>query len=240
MVLLVLKSSEGDPGMVLECSLKTSLYAMERLVAQLLRKRKRCFELLRAVETYAGSDACTHDSMQSPESTDSLLNQLLPDIERIHSVLSERVAPITVAGLDDAYMQICSLVTDLGFAIPESPDHDSTKTRLWWCRKELVSSNSHRFLHDYLGTNEKSKIIIWVRGSDEGPPPRTGISVDEETHKNMLAHYYKRKEELRRLEEDDETCRDRDHCFNSEWSNPKKLKDSLIGNDGNIAYKYSL
>jgi hypothetical protein len=45
----------------------------------------------------------------------------------------------------------------------------------------------------------------------------------------MMAHYFKRQEELKKLAEADD-----DDYLNSEWADPKQMKRNLQGLNGNI------
>ena len=95
----------------------------------------------------------------------------------------------------------------------------------WWAGKLLKGS----ILADHAGRNEKTRLTVWLREKDAGPPPR---GVDSETHKNILEYYHKRQQELNRLEEDDD-----DSYLNSVWTDPRELKNTLTcGND--IKFKF--
>lgn len=97
---------------------------------------------------------------------------------------------------------------------------DWTQTNLWWAGKELRTDQT---LGDYVGRNEKTKIVTKLAPKAAGAPVREP-RVDENTHKAMLAHYYKKQEEQKKLQEDEE-----DSYLDSEWANPKALKSQLIG-----------
>jgi hypothetical protein len=92
--------------------------------------------------------------------------------------------------------------------------------QLWWAGKELTNGKK---LSDYVGKNEKSKIIVKMQHKGSGAPTREPL-VDEESHKSMLAYFHKKQEEQKTLEEDEE-----DAYLNSAWANPKQLKDQLQG-----------
>lgn len=58
-----------------------------------------------------------------------------------------------------------------------------------------------------------------------GAPGREPV-VSEDERKAMMAHYFKRQEELKRLAEADD-----DDYMNSAWADPKNLQRSLHGTD---------
>jgi len=114
------------------------------------------------------------------------------------------------------------------FYNPEMMDLIELETAtLWWAGKELVKG---KLLSDYIGKNEKTKIVVRLQKAGSGPPVREPL-IDEETHKKMLAFYYKKQEESKKLEVDKD-----DNYLNSKWADPKGLKNELHG-VGNIKFK---
>lgn len=97
---------------------------------------------------------------------------------------------------------------------------DWTSTNLWWAGKELRSDQT---LEQYVGRNEKTKIVAKLAPKSAGAPVREP-RIDENTHKAMLSHYYKKQEENKKLLEDED-----DSHLDAEWANPRALKSSLIG-----------
>lgn len=61
---------------------------------------------------------------------------------------------------------------------------------MWFAGKEL-QQNVGKKLSDFLGKNEKSKVIIKLQNKAAGAPTREP-RVDENTHKAMLSYYYKK------------------------------------------------
>eukprot|EP00928_Gymnodinium_smaydae_P032167 TRINITY_DN23369_c0_g1_i2.p1 TRINITY_DN23369_c0_g1~~TRINITY_DN23369_c0_g1_i2.p1 ORF type:complete len:319 (-),score=81.66 TRINITY_DN23369_c0_g1_i2:56-931(-) len=96
---------------------------------------------------------------------------------------------------------------------------DWAHTNLWWAGKELRIDQT---LEEYVGRNEKTKIVAKLCPKSSGAPVREP-RVDEQTHKAMLAHYYKKQEEVKKLEADED-----DSYLDSEWANPKAMKASLV------------
>jgi hypothetical protein len=98
---------------------------------------------------------------------------------------------------------------------------DATNAALWAFNKEFVRG---QLVSDRLGTNEKTKVICKLTLKDAGPPPREAI-VSEAERNAMASYYHKRQEELKRLADAD----DDDDYLNSDWANPKGMKNSLQG-----------
>lgn len=99
-------------------------------------------------------------------------------------------------------------------------DLDLEKAQLWWAGKELATT---KVLGDYVGKNEKCKVIVKIQHKGSGAPVREPL-IDENAHKNMLSYFHKKQEEAKKLEEDDE-----DAYLHSAWANPRGLKDQLQG-----------
>lgn len=97
---------------------------------------------------------------------------------------------------------------------------DHTQTNLWWAGKELRVDQT---LDQYVGRNEKTKIVAKLAPKASGAPVREP-RIDEGTHKAMMAHYYKKQEETKKLADDED-----DSYLDAEWANPKSLKDALVG-----------
>merc|ERR1712146_197916 len=68
---------------------------------------------------------------------------------------------------------------------------DPGDSAIWWAGKELQSD---KMLHEYLGKNEKTKVITRLQPKNSGAPVRES-RIDKDTHAAMLQHYYKKQEE---------------------------------------------
>ncbi|CAN2387610.1 regulation of cilium movement [Pristimantis euphronides] len=87
--------------------------------------------------------------------------------------------------------------------------------QLWWAGKELLRNKK---LGDYVGKNEKTKLIVKIQKRGQGAPAREPV-VSEEEQKKMMMYYHRRQEELKKLEEDDDIS-----YLNAEWSDSSSLK----------------
>lgn len=54
-------------------------------------------------------------------------------------------------------------------------------------------------LSEYVGKNEKSKVIVKLAKRSEGAPAREPV-YNEEERKQMMLHAYRRQEELKKIE----------------------------------------
>ncbi|XP_051541617.1 cilia- and flagella-associated protein 298 [Myxocyprinus asiaticus] len=93
------------------------------------------------------------------------------------------------------------------------------EAQLWWASKELQRGKK---LQDYIGKNEKTKIVVKIQKRGQGAPAREPL-VSQEEQKQMMMHYYRRQEELKKLEEADDTY------LQSDWSDRQALKRQFQG-----------
>ncbi|XP_069577222.1 cilia- and flagella-associated protein 298 [Brachyistius frenatus] len=92
--------------------------------------------------------------------------------------------------------------------------------QLWWAAKEMQRGKK---LQDFIGKNEKTKLVVKVQKKGQGAPAREPL-VTEEQQKQMMMHYYRRQEELKKLEEADD-----DSHLDSDWSDRQVLKRQFQG-----------
>ncbi|XP_005928110.1 cilia- and flagella-associated protein 298 isoform X2 [Haplochromis burtoni] len=92
--------------------------------------------------------------------------------------------------------------------------------QLWWAAKEMQRGKK---LQDYIGRNEKTKLVVKIQKKGQGAPAREPVITDDQ-QKQMMMHYYRRQEELKKLEEADD-----DRYLDSEWSDRQALKRQFQG-----------
>lgn len=91
---------------------------------------------------------------------------------------------------------------------------------IWWAGKEFQRGKN---LQDYVGKNEKTKIICKLQKRGGGPPAREPV-VNEEERKAMMSYYFKKQEEYKKLEKESD-----DSYLNSEWADSGALKRQFQG-----------
>lgn len=92
------------------------------------------------------------------------------------------------------------------------------KTTLWCAGREYERG---KVLSDYTGKNDKTKVICKFSVKGSGAPVREPV-VDSETQKKMMQMYFKKQEEVKRLEVNNE-----DEYLSSSWADSQNLKKSL-------------
>ncbi|KAM7177883.1 cilia- and flagella-associated protein 298-like isoform 1-T4 [Macrochelys suwanniensis] len=97
---------------------------------------------------------------------------------------------------------------------------EESEAQLWWAAKELKRTNK---LSDFVGKNEKTKIVVKIQKKGQGAPSREPVISNEE-QKQMMLYYYRKQEELKKLEENDD-----DSYLNSEWADSHALKRQFHG-----------
>lgn len=106
---------------------------------------------------------------------------------------------------------------------------DVDSTQLWWAGKELVRGKK---LADYVGRNEKTKIVAKLQKKGQGAPARERVFSEDE-QKQMMAYAYRKQEELKKLEAAEE---EDSSYLNREWADPQALKRQITGT-GKISWR---
>lgn len=135
-------------------------------------------------------------------------------------------------GLPDWEPAVVLLQTNIDFLRCEEPNTDylnMEKVTLWCAGKEYQRG---KLLSDFVGKNEKTKIVCKFGFKGQGAPVREPL-IDKETHSKMLAFYYKKQEETKKLENEND-----DNYLNSKWADPKNLKNSLYTGGNDIKWKF--
>lgn len=104
---------------------------------------------------------------------------------------------------------------------------DVEKASLWVFSKEM---QPEKLLSDYVGKNDKSKVVAKLQKKGAGAPAREPV-VSEDEQKAMIAFYHKKEQEMNRMVLEDE-----DAYQNSQWANPKALKNAFTG-VGDISWR---
>jgi len=108
--------------------------------------------------------------------------------------------------------------------------HDPESSILWWASKQLVRDQG-KCLKDYVGSNNKTKIVVQMTKKGQGAPVRQAQQQSKSEQESMMQHYFKKKEEWKAMDDDDD-----DSYLTSAWANPKGMKNSLNG-CGNVSWK---
>jgi len=99
---------------------------------------------------------------------------------------------------------------------------------IWWASKQILAQ---KVLSDYIGRNEKTKVIVKIQQAGAGAPVREA-PLSENAQKEMMAYYYRKQEESKRLAEDCD-----DDYLNSTWADGNSLKASFNG-IGGVKWKH--
>merc|ERR1711962_112935 len=92
---------------------------------------------------------------------------------------------------------------------------DEKDTSIWFASKEM---SPEKTLEGYLGKNEKTKVVVKLQKKG-GHAPSKEPAMTEDEQKRLMAHYYKKQEEMKKLEADEA-----DAHLNSKWADPTQLK----------------
>lgn len=107
---------------------------------------------------------------------------------------------------------------------------EPVKAALWFAGHQMLPDKT---LLDYVGSNEKCKVIVKLTKLSEGAPGREAV-LSEEARKQLMLHQYRRQEELKQLDDDDD-----DQYLNSSWADNSALKSQVHGVQ-NVKFRYGL
>lgn len=159
-------------------------------------------------------------------------------LERVKKRLEESDVTMDASEIQDLWSEVSScLKRNLCKHLNESDPLENLKPTfenpiLWWAGKPLKPSESKTQLRDFMTINDKSCVSVLIMDANDPPPPRE-TRMDAATYNNMLNYLTTRQETLRTLDRDDD-----DSYLMSEWTDPKGLKNHLIGNQGKINWKF--
>merc|ERR1719230_2251951 len=102
---------------------------------------------------------------------------------------------------------------------------DPETATLWVASRDFQRDQK---VGDRLGWNEKTKVVAKLQKEGSGPPAREP-AVSEEERKAMMAHYFKRQEQLKKLSEASD-----DDYLSSSWADPKQLQRNLRGQNTSV------
>ncbi|XP_043225865.1 cilia- and flagella-associated protein 298-like isoform X2 [Amphibalanus amphitrite] len=97
---------------------------------------------------------------------------------------------------------------------------DPGLAQLWFSGKEMLRGKT---LADYIGKNEKTKLVVKLQKKGQGAPGREPLMTEEE-QKKLMAAEFRRQEELKRLERDLD-----DTHLSSPWADSGVLKRQFHG-----------
>lgn len=97
---------------------------------------------------------------------------------------------------------------------------EPSKAQLWFAGRLVLPGKK---LTEFIGNNDKTKVVVKLNSLGEGPPAREPV-ITEDVRKRMMADAYRRQEELKKLEIDDD-----DSYLNSSWADGNSLKRQFHG-----------
>jgi len=97
---------------------------------------------------------------------------------------------------------------------------------LWFAGKLLQTEMSKK-LSDFLGNNDRSRVIIKIQKRSSQQAPAKEPPMTKEEHQQMMLKMYRRQEEMKRLHEEAEF--DQDSYLDSHWADSKQLAKQFQG-----------
>uniref|UniRef100_A0A1A9X4G4 Uncharacterized protein n=1 Tax=Glossina brevipalpis TaxID=37001 RepID=A0A1A9X4G4_9MUSC len=97
---------------------------------------------------------------------------------------------------------------------------EPSKAQLWFAGRLILKDKK---LAEFIGKNNKTKVVVKLNQHGEGPPGREPV-ITEDLRRRMMADSYRRQEELKKLEMDED-----DNYLNSSWADGGCLKRQAHG-----------
>lgn len=167
------------------------------------------------------------------EESRSMINKKLVDsntsltyqiVQRALDIIRGAVTIVYPMGLpphDNIYMELTN-TEDLSGTQSLNEIVEPATAQLWFAGHQMYPD---KCLFDYLGRNDKSKVVIKLAKNGEGAPGREPV-LSEQERKHLMSLQYRRQEELKNLEKDED-----DQYLNSKWADGGDLKRQLHGLD---------
>lgn len=131
------------------------------------------------------------------------------------------VYPMGLPPHDNIYMELTN-TEDLSGTQASLEIVEPATSQLWFAGHQMYPD---KCLFDYLGHNDKSKVVVKLAKNGEGAPGREPI-LSEQERRHLMQMQYRRQEELKNLERDED-----DQYLNSKWADSGDLKRQLHGLD---------
>lgn len=172
---------------------------------------------------------------RNPPENKEVLERAISDAEAaVAPQLAQKKQPLTVEGVSEELARLGGAITivypgglpasePLKKLIEGGPVQNELDVKLvqFWVIRKSYARGKHIF--DYTGKNERQTFVAKFTGPESGPPPRD-VSVSQEAQIKMMSAMHKKAEELKRIEKDDDNS-----YLDSEWANPRGLKNTFQG-----------
>ncbi|EAY04406.1 hypothetical protein TVAG_417040 [Trichomonas vaginalis G3] len=171
----------------------------------------------------------------NPPEKKEILERAIADAEAaIDPELVKKKVALTVEGVTEELARLSGAVTIVyPEGLPKTDpvrkimDGEPVKYELdpklvqFWVTRKSYQRGKHIF--DYTGKNERQTFVAKFTGPESGPPPRD-MTMDKEAQIRLMSQMHRKAEELKRIENDDDTS-----YLDSQWANPRGLKNTFQG-----------
>ncbi|VDL88922.1 unnamed protein product [Schistocephalus solidus] len=231
MVNIVVKRGD-QPQFLLETPVKTPIKELIETTCEIYNYRLKVFRIADHLKELADHGVSLPPNMQvlvhqGSRNRDLVKQNKFMNKEIVHEafmMLSGAVTIVYPMGLppyDPIQMELKN-EEDLSGTHAQTEVIPPDEATIWFSGKEMLSG---KLLSDYIGNNDKTKIIMKIAKRGGGAPARESV-ISEEDQKAMMSYYYKRQQELKQLEENDD-----DSYLDSSWAEPGQLKRHFHGLD---------
>lgn len=184
-------------------------------------------EAMRKVLANAMTDAKAMIDRKLAKSSKALTLKIVEEAMNLLRGAVTIVYPMQLPPHDTIRMEFANM-EDLSGTQASKEVIEPSKAQLWFAGKQILMG---KILKDYLGGNDKTKVVVKINQLGDGPPAREAV-ISEHIRRQMMADAFRRQEELKKLEQDDD-----DEYLNSSWADSGSLKRQAHGLE-NVRFRF--
>jgi hypothetical protein len=211
--------------------MKWIIEAVKGLVNHLPDEQKHLLQgPLDEAQRYMALERCTegkqesslHDLNRLVENFKGAVMIVFPQHCSGTNVVAQLTQKMEAEHTDDATKALCHRLLAVLDDGAKTEDILVGSTTMWWSGKQLMKED---VLSKYTGKNDKTKIVVKLTQDGASAPPREP-GLDAKTQSEMMAYWFRKQEEQKKLVEDDDIS-----FGNSDWADPQGLKKQFLGMD---------
>ncbi|XP_064541624.1 cilia- and flagella-associated protein 298 [Drosophila montana] len=149
-------------------------------------------EAMRKVLANAMTDAKAMVDKKLCKSSTALTLKVIEEALNILRGAVTIVYPMKLPPHDTIQMEFANM-EDLSGTQASKEVIEPSKAQLWFAGRQILTGKQ---LKEYLGNNDKTKVVVKLNQLGEGPPAREQV-MTEQVRRQMMAASYKRQEELK-------------------------------------------
>ncbi|EDV40535.2 uncharacterized protein Dana_GF10560 [Drosophila ananassae] len=149
-------------------------------------------EAMRKVLANAMTDAKAMIDRKLAKSSKALTLKIVEEAMNLLRGAVTIVYPMQLPPHDTIRMEFANM-EDLSGTQASKEVIEPSKAQLWFAGKQILMG---KILKDYLGGNDKTKVVVKINQLGDGPPAREAV-ISEHIRRQMMADAFRRQEELK-------------------------------------------